>query len=333
MKVASTDVRKTYVFQVLLIFSITLVVFNIFYGISFVMKTVAVLKPLGRLPEIRRNVIAFNDSKKVTISNEISRKLNETENVVLESHDSFNETELVVESNEPKSANEPSSLNATVHNTSNTQSSLNNQTQNFGETISLNFTSLTNVSDAGSPNKPKTLNKLRKSDSDENNRVELDKAKNDSNELTHLNQSEEASQQQPLEAVKSNTQFFDSTDFWNIENKPVLANGHVGFVPYGDSIYMNGLFNGAKDESHRARIPNYANIQFEPCSRKSFTSDDASCFYALDIHNAVFSTATTLENDTFTIEHIQYAHRFYESVIVVLIRLQRNQNDNSENSE
>lgn len=47
---------------------------------------------------------------------------------------------------------------------------------------------------------------------------------------------------------------------------PVLANGHIGLTVFSDSIYMNGLYNGRKGLSHRARIPNYSNIQIKNCA-------------------------------------------------------------------
>lgn len=119
---------------------------------------------------------------------------------------------------------------------------------------------------------------------------------------------------------------FESKNFWDVIDKPVMANGHIGFVPYGESIYMNGLYNGYKGESHRARIPNNANIQFEPCNRETDVSSQTNhkCSYALDIFNGIFRTQAQLSDGRFTVEHIQYAHRFYDMALVNHIRLKRN---------
>lgn len=122
---------------------------------------------------------------------------------------------------------------------------------------------------------------------------------------------------------ESKRSIFTSTDFWNVVDKPVLANGHIGFVPYGDSISMNGLYNGFKGDSHRASIPNYANVQFEPCTEQS-TNNVELCTYALDIYNGVFRTEIQLNDGSVSVEHIQYAHRYHETALINQIRLTRN---------
>lgn len=117
---------------------------------------------------------------------------------------------------------------------------------------------------------------------------------------------------------------FESKNYWdiNILNKPVMSNGHIGFIPYGDSIYMNGLYNGYKDNSHRARIPNYGNVQFEPCTRAHFQTT-TECSYALDIYGGVFRTSVNLSDGQFNVEHIQYAHRYYDTAMVNQIKIKR----------
>lgn len=140
-----------------------------------------------------------------------------------------------------------------------------------------------------------------------------------------------ASNQRPNEENR----ILDSFNFWNVSDKPVMANGHVGFIPYGDTIYMNGLYNGYGGTSHRARIPNYANIQFESCSRSASMASDLNklltepqCTYALDIFNGIFRTQANFDNGHFTVEQIQYAHRYYDRAIVNRIAVQRNQIQN-----
>lgn len=145
-----------------------------------------------------------------------------------------------------------------------------------------------------------------------------------------------ASYQRPNEKNR----IFDSFNFWNVSDKPVMANGHVGFIPYGDTIYMNGLYNGYGGRSHRARIPNYANIQFESCSRfTSMASDlnkllsEPQCTYALDVFNGIFRTQANFDKGHFTVEQIQYAHRYYDRAIVNRIAVKRNQIQNYSNGK
>lgn len=123
---------------------------------------------------------------------------------------------------------------------------------------------------------------------------------------------------------------FESLDFWNVTDKPVLVNGHIGFVPFGDSIFMNGFYNGLKTTSHRARIPNYANVQHELCSRPTAKFSEpyklANCTYILDTFNGVFSSRANFSDNHFSIEHIQYAHRYHEMAIINRIRVERSPN-------
>ena len=40
---------------------------------------------------------------------------------------------------------------------------------------------------------------------------------------------------------------------------PSLGNGQLALVPFSDTITVNCLYNGHSWNSHRARLPNYAN--------------------------------------------------------------------------
>lgn len=40
-----------------------------------------------------------------------------------------------------------------------------------------------------------------------------------------------------------------------------VGNGHVATVVMSDTIFMNGLYNGERGDSHRARIPSRINIR------------------------------------------------------------------------
>lgn len=188
---------------------------------------------------------------------------------------------------------------------------------------------------------PETVEHVRITNEDEENLSESEhvnknqhhRQREHSNEPLNLNLNSEMNSESAANADKGENHIFDSDGFWNVSDKPVMANGHVGFIPYGDAIYMNGLYNGYMGTSHRARIPNYANIQFGTCSRSASLPSSESdlnkftkCSYALDIFNAVFRTRTNLNNEQghFAIEQIQYAHRYYDGAIVNRIHLQRN---------
>lgn len=128
-------------------------------------------------------------------------------------------------------------------------------------------------------------------------------------------------------SAEINNRRFSTNSYFDISDKPVLANGHIAYIPYGDSIYMNGLYNGYKGGSHRARIPNYANIQFENCS--SLDLHKSKCTFELDIDRGVFRTTAKLNNGNLEIEQTQYAHRYYDEVIVNSIQLKRNASNTS----
>ena len=44
---------------------------------------------------------------------------------------------------------------------------------------------------------------------------------------------------------------------------PSVGNGHVATVLHSVTIFMNGLYNGERGESHRARIPSHINIRVQ----------------------------------------------------------------------
>ena len=42
-----------------------------------------------------------------------------------------------------------------------------------------------------------------------------------------------------------------------------VGNGHLATIVYSETVYMNGLYNGERGESHRARIPSRINVSME----------------------------------------------------------------------
>jgi hypothetical protein len=97
---------------------------------------------------------------------------------------------------------------------------------------------------------------------------------------------------------------------------PVLSNGHVGFGVFSDSVYMNALYNGHAGLSHRARIPNYANIQLTHCRMSD------SCKYTFNMKYGFFMTEMNVE-DQFKVTHLIYAHRYYDRAIINQFYIQR----------
>jgi len=41
---------------------------------------------------------------------------------------------------------------------------------------------------------------------------------------------------------------------------PYVGNGHLASTIFDNKVYLNGLYNGERGESHRARVPNIHNF-------------------------------------------------------------------------
>lgn len=65
--------------------------------------------------------------------------------------------------------------------------------------------------------------------------------------------------------------------------RPTLGNGHIATVVYTDTIYMNGLYNGLRVFSHRARIPSTCAIKIV-----STTTRITKSSYSLDIEKGAY---------------------------------------------
>lgn len=116
------------------------------------------------------------------------------------------------------------------------------------------------------------------------------------------------------------------------EQRPTLANGHLGFTVFGDSVYMNGLYNGHEGLSHRARIPNWANINVgamiestttAPSQNESFNSLVTSQTFSLNAKTGIFQRKITFNDNRFKIIHLIYAHRFYNRAIINQVSIYR----------
>lgn len=86
--------------------------------------------------------------------------------------------------------------------------------------------------------------------------------------------------------VLSTSQLPRRRDNNQIETKlmPYVGNGHLASTIFDNSIYLNGLYNGAKTDSHRARVPNVHNFSFVSHDREGFQNSK----YTLNMHQGIY---------------------------------------------
>jgi len=102
---------------------------------------------------------------------------------------------------------------------------------------------------------------------------------------------------------------------------PTLGNGHVGFTLSSNDIYMNGLYNGHTLHSHRARIPNWANIRVDYCQGDKKND----CEWSLNVKDGIFKE--TIRSQDFELQHLIYPHRVSNRAIVNQINITRLNNN------
>ncbi|XP_017115794.1 protein-glucosylgalactosylhydroxylysine glucosidase [Drosophila elegans] len=114
---------------------------------------------------------------------------------------------------------------------------------------------------------------------------------------------------------------------------PTLGNGHLGYTVFGDSIFMNGVYNGAGGNSKRARIPNWINISTEACDRFGCASADDvdvnGTSYEMDLRDGYFRERTTYRKLGFSLEQRTYPHKFYNRALVYEVVANRIDSRNS----
>ncbi|CAL1536283.1 unnamed protein product [Lymnaea stagnalis] len=88
----------------------------------------------------------------------------------------------------------------------------------------------------------------------------------------------------------------------NTKYVPEVGNGHLATVVQSDTIFMNGLYNGANITSHRARIPSTAGYSVTPVSPPGLTRK-----YTLDIGRGVFTESHAGPGVSVSLR--TYAHR------------------------
>lgn len=73
---------------------------------------------------------------------------------------------------------------------------------------------------------------------------------------------------------------------------PTVGNGHVATVMFTDVVNLNGLYNGDKGESHRARIPSRNNIKVFPPTDEAEIRDHT---YGVDVGRGKFIYLQSIE--------------------------------------
>lgn len=79
---------------------------------------------------------------------------------------------------------------------------------------------------------------------------------------------------------------------------------------FGDAIFVNGIYNGDHNNSHRARVPNYANIKVTPINFK----DPVQTSYSMNVRNGIFQIRQ--DSDEFAVRQVIYPHRYYNRIII-----------------
>jgi trehalose/maltose hydrolase-like predicted phosphorylase len=111
--------------------------------------------------------------------------------------------------------------------------------------------------------------------------------------------------------VEEGNMLFGSAEPSETYRMAAVGNGYMSSVVGSDTIYVAGVFNGAGQTTHRARIP----------STNAITLTNAQHVgSALDLERAVFYRRSTYQNclacAVFNIEQRWYTHRYYASLFV-----------------
>ncbi|GFR84256.1 acid trehalase-like protein 1 [Elysia marginata] len=104
----------------------------------------------------------------------------------------------------------------------------------------------------------------------------------------------------------------------NRDYLPEVGNGHLATVVGSDSLFMNGLYNGANLSSHRARIPSPSGYSIQT---ESLIPGGLTRSYSLDIGRAIFTES--YEGGGVTITLRTYAHSTLSHLLVSELALTR----------
>ncbi|XP_075154058.1 protein-glucosylgalactosylhydroxylysine glucosidase isoform X2 [Haematobia irritans] len=106
---------------------------------------------------------------------------------------------------------------------------------------------------------------------------------------------------------------------------PSIANGHLGFTVFGDAIYVNGVYNGFKGDSRRARLPNWLNIT---ATLRGTTHSDSALpgepvVYTMNLFKGYFQWLQNFQSIGVTMRQRVYAHRFYNRALIYDLKVKR----------
>ncbi|KAM4722238.1 protein-glucosylgalactosylhydroxylysine glucosidase [Rhinophrynus dorsalis] len=97
-----------------------------------------------------------------------------------------------------------------------------------------------------------------------------------------------------------------------------VTNGYMGTRVYGDILHVNGVYNGAVGDCHRADIPSPLCVRLCPAKEKVVTET-----FSLNIKTGTFSHV--LQCSSFKATQQIFAHRSYSHLLVNIITLTRTQ--------
>ncbi|XP_064644748.1 protein-glucosylgalactosylhydroxylysine glucosidase-like [Lineus longissimus] len=93
----------------------------------------------------------------------------------------------------------------------------------------------------------------------------------------------------------------------NFRLMPEVGNGHIGHVPFSDTVYMSALYNGQGGNSHRARIPAYCAFEMD-FSDFRLNDGDIVNQYSLNVQKGFFEMVSTIRSRYLNISQKVYAH-------------------------
>ncbi|VDI30110.1 Hypothetical predicted protein [Mytilus galloprovincialis] len=98
---------------------------------------------------------------------------------------------------------------------------------------------------------------------------------------------------------------------------PPIGNGHIATNVLSDTIYMNGFYNGYREDSHRARLQATSAVDVQ------FNDDRESRYYALDMFNGIFYQKIYHPTQNTSITIMYFAHRKYDTLLVTHVSVQQ----------
>lgn len=69
---------------------------------------------------------------------------------------------------------------------------------------------------------------------------------------------------------------------------PTVGNGNLATVVYRDRLFLNGLYNGRANQSHRAAIPAINRVKVEDLTEAGFVS-----LYSLNCITGILKNSST----------------------------------------